>query len=95
MVNFIKMESKLIIEEVEEPIEEVDAEILLSSSHDYITSAVNALSIIDGIDTAIMNKTDENRIRKIKRQSLRLLSHYINEIYEETFDDSAGGNNDE
>ena len=75
--------------------EEYDGEILLSSSHDYITSAVNALAAIDNIDTAILNKTDENRIKKIKRQSLRILSHYINEIYEETFDDSAGSNNDE
>ena len=86
------METKLIIED--EP-EEIDGEVLLSSSHDYITSAVNALSILDGLDTAIMNKTDENRIKKIKRQSLRLISHYINEIYEETFDDGIPSNNDE
>jgi len=94
MVKYIKMETKLIIEEVAEP-EEIEGEVLLSSSHDYITSAVNALSIIDGLDVTLMSKTDENRIRKIKRQSLRLISHYINEIYEETFDDSAGSNNDE
>jgi len=55
MVNFIKMETKLIIED--EP-EEIEGEVLLSSSHDYITSAVNALSIIDGLDVALMNKTD-------------------------------------
>ena len=89
------MSEKVIIDETPAPEEEYDGEILLSSSHDYITSAVNALAAIDNIDTAILNKTDENRIKKIKRQSLRILSHYINEIYEETFDDSAGSNNDE
>lgn len=83
------MSEKVIIDETPAE-EEYDGEILLSSSHDYITSAVNALAAIDNIDTAILNKTDENRIKKIKRQSLRILSHYINEIYEETFDDSDG-----
>lgn len=82
------MSEKVIIDETPIPEEEYDGEILLSSSHDYITSAVNALAAIDNIDTAILNKTDENRIKKIKRQSLRILSHYINEIYEETFDDN-------
>lgn len=84
------MSEKIIIDETPTPEEEYDGEILLSSSHDYITSAVNALAAIDNIDTAILNKTDENRIKKIKRQSLRILSHYINEIYEETFDDADG-----
>ena len=90
------MSEKVIIEETVTPAEEIeyDGEILLSSSHDYIASAVNAMAAVDGIDTAIMTKSDENRIRKIKRQSLRILSHYINEIYEETFDDSSN-NNDE
>lgn len=83
------MSEKVIIDETPAE-EEYDGEILLSSSHDYITSAVNALAAIDNIDTAILNKTDENRIKKIKRQSLRILSHYINEIYEETFDDADG-----
>lgn len=83
------MSEKVIIDETPAE-EEYDGEILLSSSHDYITSAVNAIAAIDNIDTAILNKTDENRIKKIKRQSLRILSHYINEIYEETFDDADG-----
>lgn len=83
------MSEKVIIDETPAE-EEYDGEILLSSSHDYITSAVNALAAIDNIDIAILNKTDENRIKKIKRQSLRILSHYINEIYEETFDDADG-----
>jgi len=81
---------KVIIDETPAPEEEYDGEILLSSSHDYITSAVNAINVISDMDTAIMTKTDENRIKKIKRQSLRILSHYINEIYEETFDDTDG-----
>lgn len=85
------MSEKVIIEETVTPAEEIeyDGEIALSTSHDYITSAVNAINVIADMDTAIMTKIDENRIKKIRRQSLRILSHYINEIYEETFDDNA------
>mgnify|MGYP007017457787 CR=1 FL=1 len=86
------MSEKVIIQDTVTPAEEeveYDGEILLSSSHDYITSAVNAINVIADMDTAIMTKIDENRIKKIRRQSLRILSHYINEIYEETFDDNA------
>ena len=91
------MSEKVIIPDTVTPAEEeteYDGEILLSTSHDYITSAVNAINVIADMDTAIMSKTDEIRIKKIRRQSLRILSHYINEIYEETFDDSSN-NNDE
>lgn len=91
------MSEKVIIPDTVTPPEEeveYDGEILLSTSHDYITSAVNAINVIADMDTAIMTKIDENRIKKIRRQSLRILSHYINEIYEETFDDSSN-NNDE
>ena len=91
------MSEKVIIPDTVTPAEEeieYDGEIALSTSHDYITSAVNAINVIADMDTAIMTKSDENRIKKIKRQSLRILSHYINEIYEETFDDSSN-NNDE
>jgi hypothetical protein len=91
------MSEKVIIPDTVTPAEEeveYDGEILLSTSHDYITSAVNAINVIADMDTAIMTKSDESRIKKIKRQSLRILSHYINEIYEETFDDSSN-NNDE
>lgn len=84
------MSEKVIIEETVTPAEEeMDTEVYFSTSHEYIASAVQALTIVDEIDTAIMTKTDENRIRKIKRQSLKILSYYINEIYEETFDDNA------
>ena len=84
------MSEKVIIEETVTPAEEeMETEVYFSTSHEYITSAIQALTIVDEMDTALMTKTDENRVRKIKRQSLRLLSYYINEIYEETFDDGA------
>jgi len=70
-------------------VEELDTEVTYSNSHDYIYSAYQALSITDEMDTALLSKADDARVKKIRRQSLRLISHYINEIYEETFDDSS------
>ena len=88
------MTEKVIIEENNQEEEEVEGEVIFSSSHDYIASAVQALQAVDEMDTALFNKTDETRVRKIKRQSLRILSFYINEIYEETFDDSTNSNDE-
>jgi len=85
------MSEKVIIPDIVIPVEEeqeYDGETLQSSSHDYITSAVNAINVIAEMDTAIMNKDDENMIKKIRYQSIKLISHYINEIYEETFADT-------
>ena len=47
--------------------------------------------MVDEIDTAILNKTDERRVKRMKRQALRIVSVCLNEMYEELFDD----NNDE
>jgi ABC-type sulfate transport system substrate-binding protein len=91
------MAEKVIIEEapviMEEEGEE-EGEVTFSNSHDYISSAVEALSILDGFDTALVSKADERRVNRIKRQSLRILSHYINELYDETFDNPDDDNND-
>lgn len=89
------MAEKVIIEDNKPAEEELEGEVIFSSSHDYIASAVQALQAVDEMDTALFNKTDENRVRKIKRQSLRILSFYINEIYEETFDDSDANGSDQ
>ena len=76
------MSEKLIIEDTPQPEEvEMEGEVIYSSSHDYITSATQAMAVIVELDTGLMNKTDEKRVNRIKRQSLRLLSFYINEIY--------------
>lgn len=90
------MGEKIIIDETPqaEPEQEMDGEVLFSSSHDYIASAVQALDALDGFDTALVSKADERRVNRIKRQSLRILAFYINEIYDETFETSDDSDND-
>ena len=83
------MTEKVIFEDnnaPQEQSEEMDGVVEFATAHEYISSAVQALTTVLEIDTAIMNKTDEKRILRVKRQSIRLLSYYINELYDETFD---------
>jgi len=60
-----------------------------TSTPEYIASACNALAAIDGMDTAIMSRIDERRVKRIRRQSLRIIAECINELYEEIFDDNT------
>ena len=41
-----------------------------TSAVDYINSAYFALSAVEDIDTAIISKEDEKRIKRIKRKSI-------------------------
>lgn len=90
------MGEKIIIDENPEEYgkEEMEFETQFSTSHDYIASAVQALAAVDEMDTALVSKTDEQRIKRIKRQSLRILSFYINEIYDETFENPVDTDSD-
>ena len=90
------MREKVIIDENPEgnEQEEMEFETQFSTSHDYIASAVQALAAVDEMDTALVSKTDEQRIKRIKRQSLRILSFYINEIYDETFENPVDTDSD-
>lgn len=66
-----------------------------SSDAEYIASAFNALAAVGDIDTAIISKVDERRIRRIKRQALRIISHCLNNQYEELFDENSDDNGDD
>lgn len=70
---------------------EVEGIVEFTTNHEYITCASMAWQMVDEIDTAILNKTDERRVKRMKRQALRIVSVCLNEMYEELFDD----NNDE
>jgi hypothetical protein len=59
-----------------------------SSDAEYIASALNALMAVSDIDTAILSKIDDKRIKRIKRQSLRIISYCLNNQYNELFEDN-------
>jgi hypothetical protein len=57
-----------------------------TSAGEYINSAYFALSAVDDIDTAIISKEDEKRIKRIKRKSIKIIDVCICEMYDELFD---------
>jgi hypothetical protein len=76
-------------ESVQENVEEndLDLQFATSTAHDYIASAFQALSAVDDMDTAIMSKADEMRIKRIKRKSILIIENCIDELYSEIFED--------
>lgn len=87
------MEEKLeTITEAAEVTEEIFFEPYQDS--DYIAAAFSALSAISDIDAGMMSKTSVAKINRIRRQSLRIISHCINNMYDELFEDSSDSNDD-
>jgi len=79
-------------EEQKEPEEEeVDFEIELepdpSLLGEYITAGYFALSAVDDIDTELVSDQMRKEIRRIKRKSIRIIDHSINELYSFIFDE--------
>lgn len=57
-----------------------------TSAGEYINSAYFALSAVEDIDTAIISKEDEKRIKRIKRKSIKIIDICITEMYDELFE---------
>lgn len=74
------------MEEQIEPIEEVEEydvnEIVYES---YIASACSALNSMAELDVELMNQTERNRVRSIKRKSLKIIHECINAMHDELF----------
>lgn len=91
------MADDLILGDNESEDVEVEAEdgyVEYTSITDYITCAYNAWEMANGVDTMILSKADEKRVRRIKRQSLRIVSQCLNDLYEELFDDNNDDDSD-
>ena len=73
-------------EPVEETTEELDGYVEFTSASEYINSAYFAMSAVDDIDTAIISKEDEKRIKRIKRKSIKIIDICISEMYDELFE---------
>lgn len=58
-----------------------------TSASEYINSAYFALSAVEDIDTALITKEDEKRIKRIKRKSIKIIDICITEMYDELFEE--------
>lgn len=63
-----------------------DGMVEFTSAGEYINSAYFALSAVEDIDTAIISKEDEKRIKRIKRKSIKIIDICITEMYDELFE---------
>ena len=73
-------------EPVQEETEELDGYVEFTSASEYINSAYFAMNAVDDIDTAIISKEDEKRIKRIKRKSIKIIDICISEMYDELFE---------
>lgn len=77
---------------VQDPIQEsiqeneLDLQVDFTTAHDYIASAFQALAAVGDIDTAMMSKMDEMRVKRIRRKSLLIIENCIDELYNEIFE---------
>jgi hypothetical protein len=82
----MESENKEIQEVKDESLDE-NIGVEFTTSHDYIASAFYSMSAISDIDMQILNKADYKRIARIKRQSIRIISECLNELYGEIFEE--------
>ena len=57
------------------------------SRPEIIASCYNAISATEVYDTGMESGVNVARIKRIRRMSLRLIDHYISELYAEHFDE--------
>jgi hypothetical protein len=70
--------------EEEEIIIYTDTDLLL----EYIQAAYFAMSSVDDVDEMVIpNEQMKNRIKRIKRKSIRIMDYAINKLYEDIFDE--------
>jgi hypothetical protein len=74
-------------EEIKKEEEEMEMVVEYTHAIEYIQAAYFALSSVDDMDVAIMNKSDEQRIKRIRRKSIRIIDECLNDMYSELFDD--------
>lgn len=59
----------------------------VTTTPEYIALAFNALSSVTDLDTAIMTESDRQRVKRIRRKSIRIIDYCIGLLYDELFDD--------
>jgi len=77
------MERESTLEEQEQPFVYEDA----TTTPEYIACAFNAINAVADMDTALMTNTDKDRVKRIRRKSLRIIDHCLSLLYDELFEE--------
>jgi hypothetical protein len=71
-------------EVVGEETSEIDVE--FTTREEYIGCAYSALMAIGDLDSGLMNKVNQNRVKRIRRMCLRILDDCVKEMHDELFE---------
>lgn len=71
---------------MKEESEELQGEIVFTTTAEYIQGASVALATVSELDPMVMNKADELRIKRIKRKAIKIIDICISEMYDELFE---------
>ena len=77
------MAGQSIVDEQEQTLIYEDA----TTTPEYIACAFNAINAVSELDTEIMNESDKQRIKRIRRKSIRIIDYCLGVLYDELFDD--------
>lgn len=69
--------------------EEIQGEIVFTTTSEYIHSACLALSAMSELDPMIMSKADELRWKRIRRKSMKIIDICVSEMYDELFEEDS------
>ena len=57
-----------------------------TTREEYIGCAFNAMMAVSDIDVGLLNKIEQNRVRRIRRMCLRILDDCVKEMHDEIFE---------
>jgi hypothetical protein len=67
-------------------IEENEGYVEFTTREEYIGCAFNAIMAVSDIDVGMLNKVEQNRIKRIRRMCLRILDDCVKEMHDELFE---------
>ena len=66
--------------------EDSEIQVEFTTREEYIGCAYSALLSVADLDTGLMNKVNQNRIKRIRRMCLRILDDCVKEMHDELFE---------
>jgi len=67
-------------------IEQEEGIIEYTTREEYIGCAFNAIMAVSDMDVGLLNKVEQNRIKRIRRMCLRILDDCVKEMHDELFE---------
>lgn len=63
-----------------------EVQVEFTTREEYIGCAYNAIMAVSDMDIGLLNKTDQARIRRIRKMCLRILDDCVKEMHDELFE---------